>query len=154
MAAPVSGFELILPIITFFLTFIIVYIVLAKLQMGNQFIQIVLSFLITLIVVFALGPRNYIQNIVPWFGVLLIVFFFVLVIVGFAGFSTGAAKPLGIIFVIIFIIIVILSAVFVFQDYWGPYSGTLTGSDAGRWWQALVFIVIAALVGWAILAGK
>jgi len=161
-----TGLEIFLPVISFLVVMIIVAVVLISLKF-NKAISVILAFLIAILFVSFVGTRNFISNIVPGFAVILVCLFLVIVMLGFAGSKMGfGAIPMGIIFVIIFFLFMIGAAFFTFYDNIHAYlpGNTDVGSNPSaeaftNWFYtariagAVLFIIIAALVAWALLAG-
>src|SRR3989344_4743623 len=81
MAVDVSSFVDLMPLLTFLIVFVLVFVVLNKTKVvDNSFFQLLVSFLLATVFVTASGAREYVQNVIPWFAVLLVCLFFILVL--------------------------------------------------------------------------
>lgn len=160
-----AGIEIFAPIVSFLVVMIIVAVVLIALKF-NKGVSIILAFLIAVLFVSFVGTRNFVANIIPGFAVILVCLFLVIVLLGFAGGKGFGAVPMGIIFVVIFFLFLVGAAFFTFYDNIHSYlpgnTDTASNPDAARfadWFYtarvagAVLFIIIAALVAWALLAG-
>lgn len=169
MAAPLPSFETFLPLLSFFVVFVIVFAILWKTKLiGNKYADIFLSFVVSIIFVAATGPRNYILAIIPWFAVLIVGLFLLMALTGFVGKDLiPLNKGIGIAFIILLALIFIASAFFVFAPYIHPYlpgtSGIGGNPDVLRltdWLYsptvagAILLIGVSAVVAWILVRGK
>jgi len=164
-AEAVTGIEIFAPVISFLVVLIIVAVVLIALKF-NKAVSIILGFLVAILFVSFTGTRNFISNVIPGFAVILVCLFLVIIILGFAGSKMGfGAVPMGVIFVIIFILFLIGAAFFTFYSDIHAYlpgntdAGSNPDAEAFTNWfytariaGAVLFIIIAALVVWALIA--
>ncbi len=166
--ADLSGINYFLPLLSFFLVFVIMYAVIVKTKLVEHwFLQIFIPFVLATIFVSAVGARDYVLNIVVWFAVLLVSFFLLLMMSGFAGEHLKSwNKGIGILFIILVIVMFLISAVFVFSEYFTPYlpgsSGAGANPDVLRFtdWVysprvsgAILLIIVSALVSWVLVKG-
>lgn len=163
-AEATAGIEIFAPVISFLIVLIIIAVVLISLKFGKA-VSIILGFLIAVLFVSFTGTRNLISNVVPGFAVILVCLFLVIIILGFAGGKGFGAVPMGIIFVIIFLLFLVGAAFFTFYDDIHAYlpgnadAGSNPSAEAFTNWfytariaGAVLFIIIAALVVWALIA--
>ena len=163
----VSGISYFMPILAFFVIFLVVYVVFKKISFGNNFIQLLLSFIIAAIFVTGFGTISYLTNIATWFSILIISGVFLVAILGLFGKFEGFHKGLGIAFAIIGIIAFLVSGMLVYGSYIAPYlpwgnainDGSQAGSAvgwlySGRVVGAILLIVIGAVVAFVLSSGK
>jgi hypothetical protein len=162
--ADLSGISYFLPILSFLVVFIIVFAVLNKTKLlgENKWWQLFVSFIIATIFVSAAGARDYVLNIIPWFGVLIVSFVLILAVVAFIGEPLkDMHKGLGIAFVIILILAFLVSAIFVFSDYIAPYLPWNYPAGGGsvladwlyspRVFGAILLLIVSAVVSWILV---
>ncbi len=149
-----TPFSDLLPILSFLVVFVLAFAVLAKTKVvENTFFQLFISFLLATMFVTASSARLYIENIVPWFAVLLVCLFFVLAITGFIGKDVEFLnKGIGTIFVIALVLVFLISAGFIFSSEVRPYYDILTARP--RLYGALLLIGVSAVVSWVLVKGK
>src|SRR3989344_5710429 len=86
MAVDVSGISYFLPIISFLVIFLVSFAVMMKAKLPeSKFLQVLLSFLIATIFISVGGARTYIENVAPWFAVVLVSLFLMFLVLGLAG---------------------------------------------------------------------
>lgn len=154
MIVDVSSFVDLLPILTFLIVFVLVFVVLDKTKVvENLFFQLLVAFLLATVFVTASGAREYVQNIIPWFAVLLVCLFFILVLIGFVGKDIASMnKGIGMGFVFVLLAVFIVSAVIVFSSNVRPYYEQLAASP--RLYGALLLLGVSVLVSWVLVKGK
>ena len=165
----VSLFSDFLPILSFFVAFVISFLVIKKTEIiKNTFFEVLVSFIFSIIFVSASAPRNFILAIVPWFAIIIVGVFLFMVLTGFVGKDVAFLhKGIGIVFVILLALVFIISGFFVFSSYFGPY---LPGSSGGGgdpfilritdWFYssrvagALLLLGLTAVVSWILIKAK
>src|SRR3989344_5679913 len=169
--APVdlSGISIFLPLLSFLLVFVIVFVVLNKTKVIEQkFWELLVAFLVAIVFVSAVGPREYVLAIVPWFSVLLLSMFFLLLIAGFVGsdFLKSTGPTIGKVVIGILVLMFVISAVVVFSNYFAPYlPGSVGGGDptasrffnwlySGRVAGAILLLVVAGAASWILAKSK
>lgn len=151
MAVDFTPFTEILPLLTFLVVFILAFAVLNKTKVvENAFMQLLIAFLLSTIFITAAGAREYVEAVTPWFAVLLVCLFFIMALMGFIGKDVDFMKKgVGGAFVVILIIAFIVSGILIFSTGLQPYLGAFFTSP--RLYSAILLIVIAAAIGWALL---
>ncbi len=154
----VSGIEAFLPIISFFLVFMIVYALLVKTKIFEHwFLQTFIPFLIATVFVAAVGPRDYILSIVTWFAILVVLLFFVLLFTGFLGEgSKSMHRGIVWVFIILLAIAFIISAIFVFQPYYRNNNMLIFLKDwvyDSKVAGALILLGVSAIASWILIKG-
>lgn len=168
--ADLSGISFFLPILSFLVVFIIMFVLFVKTKLvgENKWAQAFVSFVFATIFVSAIGPREYILNITVWFSVLLVSLFFIMLIVGALGGKVDFMhKGIGVAFVILTIIMFIVSAIFVFSEYFAPYlpwsSGAGADSDvlyvtswifSPRVVGAALLLIVSGIASWILFKTK
>ena len=149
MPLDVSPLANALPLFGFLIVFILVYAVLYKTKLVDHwFFQILIAFLVAIVFVVSVGARTYVEQVVPWVGVLLVCLFFVLLILGFMGKDVAFLnKSVGILFIVLLLIILAIPAFFTFPSFFERFSDS-------RWSGAVILVVVAALVAWALIRLK
>lgn len=165
----VSGVSYFLPIFGFLVVFVIGFIVMVKAKVTeNVWIQVLVALLIATMFVSFAGARKYLENVVPWFAVVLVSMFLLLMMAGLFGkFSEGMMKGAGVFFLIILFLIFIVSAFLVFSSYISPYipwsesyQTTPASSNFVDWIAqprvggAIVLVVVSILVSWVLVSVK
>lgn len=154
----VSGIEAFLPLISFFLVFVITYAFIVKTKIVEHwFLQTFIPFLIATVFVAAIGPREYILSVVPWFAILVVLLFFVLLFTGFMG-DTGKPIQKGIawVFIILLGLTFFISAIFIFQPYYLGNGFFLSIKDwvyNSKVAGALLLLAVSAIVSWVLVKG-
>jgi hypothetical protein len=168
MAIDLSGFSFFIPIFSFVLVLAVVYGILKKTKvMGDSpFLMWVISFVIATIFVSLTSVHIVVENVIPWFALLIIALFFVMVLMAFSqGDINKMMKPwFGWIFVIILLIIFFVSSVNVFgtaiTQYLIPGSPG-AGADpsllyfrdfffTSKWFGAIILLAVGLLMGWIL----
>ncbi|PIN93008.1 hypothetical protein COU54_04620 [Candidatus Pacearchaeota archaeon CG10_big_fil_rev_8_21_14_0_10_31_24] len=149
-----SSFADFLPIFSFLIVLLVVYAVLHKTGIfEGKLIQAVIAILMAVVFITFRGGREYLENVVPWFAILIMSLFFVLVLMAFVGKDVSSmGKGLGMFFVIALVLVFIISAIVVFSgDVSSLYSRLRESSSV---YGAVVLVVVAGLVGWVLVKGK
>ncbi|MEK6927522.1 MAG: hypothetical protein AABX11_03755 [Nanoarchaeota archaeon] len=169
MAVDVSGVSYFLPIFGFLIVFIISFVVMAKAKISETvWIQVLVSLLIATMFVSFAGARQYLENVVPWFAVVLVSMFLLLLLTGLFGkFSDGVMKGSGMFFLIVLFLIFIVSAFLVFSSYISPfipwsesYQSTAGSSNFTEWigtpriGGAVILVIVSILVSWILVSVK
>ncbi|HLC53095.1 MAG TPA: hypothetical protein VJK03_00990 [Candidatus Nanoarchaeia archaeon] len=154
MAVDLTSVSDFLPLLSFLVVFVLVFAVLVKTKVvENTFFQLFIAFLLATMFITASGARTYIENIVPWFAVLLVCLFFVLALTGFVGKDVEFMnKGVGILFIIGLILVFLISAGIIFSSTLQPYYEMLAGRP--RLYGALLLLGVSAVVGWVLVKGK
>jgi len=154
MVVDVSSFVDLLPLLTFLIVFVLVFVVLNETKVvDNSFFQLLVSFLLATVFVTASGAREYVQNVIPWFAVLLVCLFFILVLIGFVGKDVASLnKTLGTGFIFLLLIVFVVSGVIVFSSEVRPYYDQL--AESPRLYGALLLLSMSALVSWVLVHAK
>jgi len=149
-----SSFADFLPIFSFLIVLLVVYAVLHKTGIfGGKFIQAVIAILMAVIFITFRGGREYLENVVPWFAILIVCLFFVLVLMAFIGKDVSSlGKGIGMFFVIVLILVFVISAIVVFSGDVSSLYDRLR--ESSRVYGAVVLIIVASLVGWVLVRGK
>lgn len=165
MAVDISGIGYFMPIWSFLLVAVVSFAVLKKTEIVQHTgFQIFISLLLAIIFSTAASAREYVERVTPWAVILIFSLFFVLMLVGFVGNKLDVSRGVGMVFLVLIFIIFIVAAVFVFSSSIGKYipgaSGYGTGNpDVGRFTDwifsgrvlgAIVFIIVAAGLSWAL----
>ena len=84
MALDISGLAYFMPIFGFLFIFVIVFALLDKTKIlgGVKWIDVLISFIVAIIFATMTSVREYVEQVTPWFVVLVVALFFILVIVG------------------------------------------------------------------------
>lgn len=148
-----SSIEFFIPLILFIVVFALIFGVLAKLKMfENKGLQVLIAFLLALVFSYAAGAQQYLQNVIPFFAVLLVCLFFILVLMGFIGKDMAFLnKGTGILFFAILIIGLVIAAFTVFSASTSYYWGRLSEP---RWYGAIILLIVSAIVGFILLRAK
>ena len=169
MATDVSGVGYFLPIFAFLIVTFISFVVLVKTKITeNTWLQVFISLLIATMFVTFIGARKYIENVVPWFAVVLVSAFLLLLLTGLFGkFDEKVLKGMGMVFVVALFIIFLISAYLVFSAYinpylpWGADYGSTESSFYFYHWiknprigGGILLAVVAALVAWVLVKVK
>ena len=150
-AVDLSSLAEIVPLLTFLVVFILAFAVLNKTKViENSFIQLLVAGLLALMFITAAGARAYVENIVPWFAVLLVCLFFVMAVLGFVGQDVDfMRKGLGAAFIGVLIVALLVSGAFIFSDSLRMYYDGFVSSS--RTYGAVVLVFAAVVVGWVLL---
>ena len=167
--ADLSGISYFLPILSFFVVFVIIYAVLSASKIiGDKWVKLFVSFLVSTIFVSAVGARDYVLNIIPWFAVLIVSLFLMMMVTGFIGKMDKFNHGLGIAFVVLLILAFLVSAIFVFSDYFAPYIPRPTYGAGGNpsvlnfteWFYSgrvmggILLLILSGLVSWILVKSK
>jgi len=167
VAEATAGIEIFAPIVSFFIVIFISFLALSALKMGNIAVKIILSVLIAILFSSFVGTQNFIANVIPGFAVILVCLFLMIVLISFVGKNMEfMTTPVGIIFLIILFLFILGTAFFTFygdiHDYLPGNTANADNPDAANfvdWFYtariagAILFIILAALAAWALLAG-
>lgn len=146
-----SAFEYILPLLSFLLVFVVVFIVIVKSKLTeSKFVQLLVAFIVALLFVSVSGASKYILTITPWFAVFVVSLAFILAMAGFFGkIPEGLTKGIGIVFVIGLLIVFLISAYFVFSP--APFFTAVKGWILSpRIYGALILLVVGAVAAWIL----
>ncbi|MCX6748128.1 MAG: hypothetical protein NT076_00840 [Candidatus Pacearchaeota archaeon] len=155
MAMDISGLSFFMPLFGFLLVFTIMLALLLKTKLlgENKFVNIVISFIIAIIFATMTNVREYVQNVTPWFVVLVIALFFILIIVGlYTPKVADVVKPGFVwIFIIALILVFLIAAVTVFSSFSGIWSDvTNFVTNEARIAGAIILLIIAVIAAWVI----
>lgn len=170
MVVDLSATTYFLPLLSFLLVFLISFVVLVKTDIvENKWVQLFVSFLLATLFISVGGARQYVENVTPWFVVLIVSLFFMLLLVGFVGKPLEKfPKGIGITFVVLLFILFIVSGLAVFSSSIVPYLPGNLGYEGGNpsaiqffdWLYtpkvagAVLLIIISALVSWVLVKAK
>ena len=81
MVVDLSGFSFFIPIFAFLLVVIVVYSLLKKLDIlgDNEWALFAVAIVIGIVFVTSVGVRSVVENVIPWFALLLIALFFIFI---------------------------------------------------------------------------
>ncbi|MEK6889111.1 MAG: hypothetical protein AABW80_03315 [Nanoarchaeota archaeon] len=164
-----SAVGYILPIVSFLLVAIVSFVVISSSKIVEEkWLQIFLSLFIAVLFVSFGSAREYVEDVVPWFVILLISAFLVFLLTGFIGKDVDFMKKgIGVIFVVLLFIVFIVSGIVVFSGSITPYLPGNLGYEGGnpevlnffdwlyspRVGGAVLLIIVSALLAW-VLARK
>ncbi|MBI3334585.1 hypothetical protein HYZ97_03800 [Candidatus Pacearchaeota archaeon] len=170
MPVDLSATTYFLPLVSFLLVFLVSFVVLLKTKIvENKWVQLFISFLLATLFVSIGGAREYVENVAPWFAVLIISLFFMLLLIGFVGKPLeNLPKGVGIFFVVILFIVFIISGLLVFSSSIVPYLPGNVGYEGGspeavaffdwlyspRVGGAILLVIVSALVSWVLVKVK
>lgn len=166
MAADLSAFVFLAPVMAFLLVFVVVFAVLLKLKIlgEHKWGLVFISFIIATLFISFAGAKDYVLVVAPWFAVLLVSLFFLLVIIGFVGEKASFLhKGIGIGFVIVAVLVFVISGIVVFSDFVYPYlPGSIEAEFnpitsflySSRVWGAAILLGISAIVSWVLVKAK
>lgn len=169
MPIETSGISYFLPLISFLLVLVVSFVVMNKLKIPeNKVFQVLIAFLLAALFVSVGGVRAYIENIVPWFAVVLIAFFLMLLIFALAGKSLEDwSSPVAKIFIVVLFVIFIIAGLFVFSSSIAPYlpwSSSFESTQASSFFTdwlynprvggAVLLLIVSALVAWILIKVK
>ncbi len=155
MAMDISGLSFFMPLIGFLLVFTIILAVLIKTKLlgENKFINGVVSFIIAIIFATMTNVREYVENVTPWFVVLVIALFFILIIVGLSQQKiSDIMKPWFVgVFIAALILVFLIAAIIVFSSFSGIWDDiTDFVTNEARIAGAIILLVIAILAAWVM----
>ncbi len=170
MAVDVSSFQYFLPLLSFLVVFVVTFVVLAKVNLfEGPWVHAFVSFLVATIFVSVADARSYVQNVTPWFAVLLVCLFFMVLLFGLVGKPLDfMQKGVGVVFVIVLFIVFLIAALVVFSSQLGPYlpgsetygSGNPNVTNFTDWLYsprvggAVLLLLVSALVSWVLVKAK
>ncbi len=169
MAADLSGFSYFIPIFGFLLVTIVMYALLTKLKiLGDDSVVIMfVAFIIGIIFVSMTSVRTVVENVIPWFAMLIIALFFIFVIIGFSqGKFEKAPSWIMWTFVLILVGVFLISLMKVFSTVIYPYlPGNPGPSDpfmsnvkeffySSRFLGAIALLIIAGATAKVLMSGK
>jgi len=155
MAMDISGLSFFMPLFGFLLVFTIMLALLLKTKLlgENKFVNVVISFIIAIIFATMTNVREYVQNVTPWFVVLVIALFFILIIVGlYTPKVADVVKP-GFVwfFIILLILVFLIAAITVFSSFSGIWDDvTNFVTNEARFAGAIILLIIAILAAWVM----
>ena len=160
MVVDLSGFSYFIPIFGFLLVTIVVYALLMKLKIlgEDHVVALFVAFIIAIIFVSMTSVRQVVENVIPWFALLIIALFFIFVIIGFSqGKFDKAPTWLMWTFVLILVGVFLVSLMKVFSNVIFPYLPGNPGPQdpflfklkeffySSRFWGAILLLVIAGI---------
>ena len=160
MAIDLSAINYFLPLLSFFVVFIITFALINKTKIIESMLwQLFLSFIIATIFVSGVTVRNYVLDIVPWFAALLVCLFLILIIIGIggkdlSGWNAGTIKGFAVVLILGFL----ASAIVVFSPYLLPQG--LNAISIRDWFfssqviGAVLLLVISFIVSWILIKTK
>ena len=171
MAADLSGIAYFVPLLAFLLVFVVSYAILKKTKIlgDDDWILLVVGFVIATIFVSATSLRQAVENVVPWFVMLLVALFFIMILMAFSqGEVNKMMKPwFGWIFVLVLIVIFLISLMQVYYGVLYPYLPGYSGNSgdpfliqlkdffySSKFLGAALLLILAALASWVITRGK
>ena len=159
MAMDISGLSFFMPLFGFLLVFTIMLALLLKTKLlgENRFVNIVVSFIIAIIFATMTNVREYVQNVTPWFVVLVIALFFILIVVGlYTPKVADVVKPGFVwLFIVALILVFLIAAITVFSSFSGIWEDiTSFVTNEARLAGAIILLIIAVLAAWVMTKGK
>ena len=167
MAIDITGMYFFMPVFSFLFVFFVVYAVLVKTKVlgDSGWINLLLGFIMAIIFMSFSSLELYVQNIVPWFVVLVVCVFLVMLLGGFASGEMKeiiSNKAFGTIVLLILLAVFLLAAIKVFNPVFHPDLGITSGEGTsmleqiregagGKIMGSLLLIVIAAAVSWVLM---
>ena len=155
MAASLSAIGYFVPIFAFLLVFIVVYALLMKTKIlgESSAVMLFISFVLASFFIVQASLVDFIQFSSAWFGVIVIVVFFLMLVLAFL----PGDSPLGFLtkndwfswaMLIVILVLFVISAAYAFNYAvnWGEVQDWF-GSD---WFGMVLLLVIAAVVSWKI----
>jgi len=166
-----SGIAYFVPILAFLLTFVVSYAILKKTKiLGDEnWILILVGFVLATIFVSATSLRQAVENVIPWFAMLVVALFFIMILMAFSqGDVNKMMKPwFGWIFVIVLIVIFLISLMQVYYGVIYPYLPGYSGNVgdpfllqlkdffySSQVLGAFLLLILAAFTAWVITGGK
>jgi len=144
MALDISGLSYFMPIFGFLFVFVIVYALLLKTKLlgENMFVNLIISFIVAIIFSVTASAQTYVQQVAPWFAVLMIALFFVLIIIGLSQQKISDIMKPGFVwvFIVLLILVFLISAIKVFPNAFGH-----------AWWDVVGFVTVQARIAGAII---
>ncbi len=163
MAIDISGLSFFMPIFSFLLVFVIVYVLLARFKIvgESKFGNVLISFIMAIIFMSFSSLNLFVETIIPWFVVLLVVVFLVLLIGFFTSKDWAPKSWFAWIIIIILIIIFLISAIRVFNPVFHPDLGLTSGQGTSILEQlrgymdggvlgSVFLVIIAGIVAWVL----
>jgi len=140
-------FEYFLPLLIFFLVFVIVFALLRKTKIigENSWFNFTVALTAAIIFIASSSLKQYVAMTVPWLVAMLVIVFFIVLIYAFIGggkFESWLGPALALIVVIALIFILLISAINVFA----PLMKSVTGGEEA-------FNVITMIKNPSMLAG-
>ena len=170
MAIDISGLGYFVPLLAFLLVFVLMYALLKKTEVLGDENRVILlvSFVLAVIFVSAASVRSAVENVIPWFALLIVALFFILVLMAFSqGDVSKMMKPwFGWVFVVILVIVFLISLLNVYYSVicqYLPYQITGVPSYGNPFLEflyssrvvgAVLLLIIAAFTAWVITGGK
>jgi len=161
-----SPMRALLPVFGFLLVWIVMYLVLWKLKIlgDNKWALIFVSLIIGIFFIAFSRGTAFIENITPWFAIIVIMVFFVMVLMMFIGVEMkDYNKGVMFVFLIVMGIVFLVSFYFVYNDILYNYlPGTSSvgldpvGAGFKDWlWSistigTIVLVVLSAIAAWIL----
>ena len=160
----VSGLGYFVPIFGFLLVFVVVFAILKKLEIlgkGNAWSLFFTALSIGIIFVTMTSVRTVVENVVPWFALLIVAMFFIFVVLGFSqGKFEKAPTWLMWTFVVILVAVFLISLAMVYR---GTFAYLLSGPFvenepisifnffySSTFWGSVLVLGFAALAAWVM----
>lgn len=170
MVTPIdlSAINFFTPIASFLFVFVVVYAILIKTEIlgSNKGMNALIGFVMAVVFVSFSSLGTYVNNIIPWFIVLLVILFFILLVAKFTtkDFDKMMTKGFAWVVVIIFIIVFLIVAINVFNPVFHPDKILAQSSDSephaisqliyflfySQWAGVVLLLIIAAIVAWYV----
>lgn len=152
----ISGISYFMPIYGFLIVFLIIYALLAKTKLlgGVMWIDLLIALIIAAVFSTFASAQSYVQNIIPWFAILVIALLLMLVLIGLGGKIETFFKPGFLwVFVIVLILVFVVAAIKIFPNFFGSVWESVNQFATGksRIFGGIVLMIIAALVAWVIV---
>ena len=155
MATPdFSPIVSLMPVITFLIVWIVVYTILVKTKIIEvKFLQLLLSFLVATVFIVSANARVYVENVVPWFAVLVVSGAFILGMLGFLGKDVDFLKKgVGAALIIIFLVGLVVAGIAIYSTSLLDNYYMLTSYP--RVYGAVLLALVGAIVSWILVKMK
>ena len=100
------------------------------------------------------STQKYVQQVTPWFAVLMIALFFVLLIIGLSQQKIADIMKPGFVwvFIVLLILVFLIAAIKVFPAAFGDTWNNIVGfvTNEARIAGAIILLIIAGLAAWII----
>jgi hypothetical protein len=159
----VTGLGYFVPIFGFLLVFVVVFAILKKLKIlgDNTWSLFFTALSIGVIFVTMTSVRTVVENVVPWFALLIVAMFFIFVVLGFSqGKFDKAPTWLMWTFVVILVGVFLISLAMVYNNTFsyllsGPFSADQSISVfnffySPNFWGSALLLIIAGLAAWVM----
>lgn len=160
MVVDISGLSYFMPIFGFLFVFVVVYAILTstKILGDSKWINLLTSFILASIFSVVSSAQEYLQNVTPWFVILMISLFFILLIIGLSQKKIGDVIGTKFVWIIVIVLIIgfLVSAIKIFPLFFGNSWTSIESfmTNDSRTAGAILLLVIGAVVAWVIASGK